>query len=390
MQTLKLFFLLCIPFILSGCYGKVELDDLAYAIAIGADVSESGDENEVDITYQIAIPIKISGTETATGKETFTTYTVTAPSLAKANSLVNTITSKEIDLSHVELILYSEELAQKGLTGHINSLISNVDIRPRSTVSICKGKAKDFLEKVSPVSETSPARYYELILSSYNYTSQSAGTEILNFYTATQSQYESPLAVIAELKNQEDEDKSEATFTGLAVFEGTKLIGELNEDLTLAHLIVSNNLNEAVLVINDNEDKNKVVTLITKQSKSPQIKVSLNNGTPHIEINAFLEAKLESDDASTDYLKEENKNRLRKKTEKHIQKILETYLEETTRNIKADAAGFGRYAKSNFLTWQEFEKLNWKNIYKNSTYDINVSLNLNVSQIVSHSLPSPK
>ena len=66
MQKLKLIIMLLIPLLLSGCYGKVELDDLAYAIAIGADISKSGDENEVDITYQIAIPVKIAGTETNT------------------------------------------------------------------------------------------------------------------------------------------------------------------------------------------------------------------------------------------------------------------------------------------------------------------------------------
>lgn len=388
MQKLKLIIILCLPLLLSGCYGKVELDDLAYAIAIGADVSKSGDEGDVDITYQVAIPVKIAGTENSTGKQTFTTYTVTAPSLAKANSILNTITSKQIDLSHVELILYSEELAKKGLTGHVNSLISNVDIRPRSTVSVCKGTAKDFLEKVSPVLETSPARYYELILSSYNYTSQSLGTEILNFYTATQSPYDCPLAIISKLKEEDSSGEVEATFAGLAVFKGTKMVGELKEDLALAHLILSNNLNEAVLVINDSEDPKEVVTLIAKQSNAPKIKVTFKNNIPHIDITAYIEARLESDAANTDYLKQENKNRLHEKVTAHLKEVIENYLEETTKNIKADAAGFGRYAKANFLTWPEFKKINWHDIYEKSTYKVNVNVNLNVSQIVSHSLPT--
>ena len=382
--------MLLIPLLLTGCYGKTELDDLAYAIAIGADISESGDEGDLDITYQIAIPVKIAGTETETGKKTFTTYTVTAPSLTKANSLVNTITSKEIDLAHVELILYSEELAKEGLAGHINSLISNLDIRPRSTVSVCKGKAKDFLEKVSPVSETSPARYYELILSSFNYTSESAGTELLNFYTATQSPFDCPLAVISELQKQEEEEQSEATFSGLAVFRETKLVGELDEDQTLAHLILTNSLNESVLIINDSEDKEKVTTVVAKQSQKPKIKVTVNNGIPHIEITAFIEARLESDGASINYLIEENKNRLNQKIAENIHTIIENYMQETTKNLKADAAGIGRYVKANYLTWQEFEKINWSEIYPNATYNIDVKVNLNVSQIVSHSVPTPE
>lgn len=78
MKHLKLFILLLVPILFSGCYDKTELDNLAYVIGIGADVGEG--EN-LNITYQIAIPVKIAGENSETGKETFTTYTVSAPSL---------------------------------------------------------------------------------------------------------------------------------------------------------------------------------------------------------------------------------------------------------------------------------------------------------------------
>ena len=153
-------------FLLTGCYNKKELDNLAYVIALGADVG-SGDE--LNITYQIAVPIKISSDSGKTGEENYITHTVTANSLYTGNSKVNSLTSKEVNLSHVKLIVYSEELAKQDLSGHINSLVSNVAIRPKTTVALCKGKAKDFLENITPNLEASPARYYELLFESQKY-----------------------------------------------------------------------------------------------------------------------------------------------------------------------------------------------------------------------------
>ena len=65
-------------------------------------------------------------------------------------------------------------------------------------------------------------------------------------------------------------------------------------------------------------------------------------------------------------------------------------MDEIIHELKADVAGFGRYAKSNYMTWHEFEEINWRNIFEKSTYSIDVKVNLNVSQIVSHSLPTPE
>ena len=78
MKYLKILILLIIPLFFSGCYDKTELDNLAYVIGIGADIGEG---KNLNITYQIAIPVKIAGENSETGKDTFTTYTVSAPSL---------------------------------------------------------------------------------------------------------------------------------------------------------------------------------------------------------------------------------------------------------------------------------------------------------------------
>lgn len=112
-STKLIILMLFVPFILSGCYDRYEIDNLAYVIAIGGDI---GENNEVTITYQIAVPLKITGENSETGTATYTTYTVSAPSLSVGNTKLNAQISKELNLSHVEVIVYSEELAKKGIS----------------------------------------------------------------------------------------------------------------------------------------------------------------------------------------------------------------------------------------------------------------------------------
>lgn len=384
MQKFNFILMLLSILLLTGCYGKNELDDLAYVIAIGVDdYSGDGNENNKEIlaTYQIALPVKLAGDSNETGKEVYETFTVKAKSLEAANSKINTMTSKEINLSHTKLILYSEELARESLEGHINSFLSNHAIRPKTVISVCKGKAKDFLENITPVLESSPARYYELILSSFNYTGKLAETEILNFYANSKASFKSPIAVMASLT-----DNDEGKFGGLALFKSERMVGEIEEDLVFSHLILTNSLSKDIFTVDDIEDDAKTLTFTIKQTKKTKVKVNIKENVPYVDINIFLDAHLEGNGGDTDYLKKENKEKLREILESRITKLVYEYLNKTT-TLSVDPAGIGRYAKMNYLTYPEFEKCNWPEIYKNSKFNINTKIELNVAQIVSHSKP---
>lgn len=380
MKKFRMILIILPIFLLCGCYGKNELDDLAYVIAIGVDKLSGDNNKEVLATYQVALPVKLIGENTDTGKDVFTTFTVQAKSLDEANSKINTLASKELNLSHTKMILYSEELAKESLEGHINSFLSNPNVRPKTIISICKGKAKDFLENITPVLETSPARYYELILSSFNYTGRLAETEILNFYVNSKADYKSPIAIMSEL-TENDEGK----FGGLAVFRNEKMVGKIDEELVVCHLILTGTLSKGIITLDDIEDNTKTLTLTLKQSKKPKINVKIEDNVPYIDINAFLDVHLESNGGNTDYLKQENKDKLNTLLSEKITKQLYEYLDKTT-ELAVDPTGFGRYAKTKCLTYPQFKEYNWPEIYKNSKFTVKTNIDLNVAQIVSHSI----
>ena len=397
MKLFKLLFILLIPLLLTGCYDRKELDDLAYVIAIGID---KGEEKNLDITYQVAIPLKLSGTESSTGKENYTTYTVSAPSLYLANSIVNTQTSKEINLANVKLIIYSEELAKEDLSGHISELMANVDIRPKTTIAICEGKTKDFLSNVSPVLESSTARFYELFFASNNYTNLFVSSELFDFYKSAQSIDRDAHAIVLKSskektdsnqketeKNNSSNEKNEIQISGIATFDGGKMTSTIPIEKALSHLILTNTLERGTVGIPDINEPEEIVTFTLTPSRKCSYEINIQDNIPNIKITTYINAHILSSEDTTDYVNKENRDKLKKSLESKLTNQLTDYL-DTLKEINSDIVALGKYAKINYLTWDEFEKIKWKEIFKNSKIEIISKVDLNISETAFHRLPN--
>ena len=290
---------------LTGCYNPKELDDLAYVIAIGVD---KGKEQDLSVTFQIAIPLNISGEGSSPGKETSTLLTVDADSVYGAVSKINSEISKEVNLSQNKLVVFSEELAKEGLEGYINPFVSNREIRPTSSVVVSKSSAKDFLSTIAPKLETNPARYLDLMLSSHYYSGYSVSSELLNFYWDIQSEYEEPIAILAEINtdSEEENQKSKVSnssvsssgnsensegnikenstpiFSGLAAFAGTTMVGEFTEEEVIPHLILTSGLQPINFEVPDINNQEMITTVTLSQPIKPKIEIDVINNIPKI------------------------------------------------------------------------------------------------------------
>ena len=103
----KIISIICILIItlisLTGCYDARGIEELAYATAIGLDVS---DNKILSFTIQFSIPSSNSESGSSQSSKT-ETISVDCTSINSGLSLINSYISKEINLSHVKLILYS-------------------------------------------------------------------------------------------------------------------------------------------------------------------------------------------------------------------------------------------------------------------------------------------
>lgn len=193
---------------LTGCFEKREVEDLAYVIAIGLDKGNS--EDTILISFQLAVPIKIAGEgSNGSGKKSTSLITLETNSISNAVSRADTMISKEITLSHNKIIVLSEELAKQNINYYLSALVTNREIRPKTSVIVHKGTAKDFLSNLEPVLEINPARYYELMLDSSEYTGYATDNSLFHFYLSARDEFSSPFAVLTE----SIQDENSSTFT---------------------------------------------------------------------------------------------------------------------------------------------------------------------------------
>ncbi len=195
MKTKFLVFLCILSIILtllSGCYDYRGIEDLAYATAMGLDVSEDKDLN---LTLQFSIPSSSSESGSSQSSKT-DSISVGCSSISSGIGLINSYISKEVNLAHCKVIVMSEELAAKGISEYLDTLANNVEIRPDCNIIISRCPAKDFIKNASPSIETLTARYYEVALNSSEYTGYTTSTILDDFLSAIKSTYEQGHAIL--------------------------------------------------------------------------------------------------------------------------------------------------------------------------------------------------
>ena len=101
--------------LLTGCTGK-EPNEIAYVVALGID---STDDDNYKITIQYANTTQISGGASESGgkagSEIVDNVTIEAPNIYAGVGLANNIVSKSFSMSHAKLIVFSKEMAEKGV-----------------------------------------------------------------------------------------------------------------------------------------------------------------------------------------------------------------------------------------------------------------------------------
>ena len=198
----------------TGCYDKREIDEMAYIMAIGLDI---GKTNTARVTIQFANPSAIGGSGEGGGGgggEAVETMTVEAPTFYSALNMFNVSLSKELNISHAKVIVFSKELAEKDIGGYINGFSRGRQFRPDLNIVVSRTTAEDYIKSIKPVSETDPSKYYELNYSSYKYTGFTAQANLFKFEESLKVIGNQPIAVLAGVNKYEksaDFEKSGAT-----------------------------------------------------------------------------------------------------------------------------------------------------------------------------------
>ena len=400
-------FILVIIFIMafSSSYFSLSMDNLAYVLAIGIDKS---DENKLKVSFQFstASPVAESG---STEKAPSVIDTVEASSLSTAINLMNNYLSKQVNMSHCKVIIFSEELAKEGISSEIYTLINDTQVRPSSNIVITKTDANYYMQKTQPQLENLIAKYYEIFTNSSEYTGFMPNATIGEFFNTLICKECEPFAILGGViaSNSQNDQSSNSSSTnnaqrdysiksshspisgetdseniGVAVFKGDTLVGELDALETISFLSIKNKADRFLISIPDPTTSNSYIDIYMTPENTTQIKVDTKTGSPYIQVSLRFTGRIYSMENNENYLKPEVLELISDSCDSYLESTFSNFLYKTAKEFHSDILGFGKSASSNFFTIEDFENYNWLDSYQDSFFDVDVNTSIKSSMLI--------
>lgn len=415
-------FIISISSLFSGCFDRREIDDLTYVIGIGFD---KGDVEPLRLTVQYAIPTAMSGGgggdtggDDKAGAKSLGMVTVETSTIYSGLNMVNNFVGKQLNMSHAKVAVFSEALAKSdGVEAYIHAMTRGREFRPNMVIAVAKGLAEDYLKTIKPKQEINPAKYYELKFSNYKFTGFYSNTALYHFYNKTESYGASAVAAIVGVNDNKNSKEIEAEKTsitsgmsspmmgdykagelpragdikgetlGLAVFDGTKMVGELNGTEATSYLIASGEYKNSYMTFDDPQMMGKFISTNISQSRIPEYKINLDNGKPVIDVNIKLEGDFLSIQSGINYENDPQRTQFETSAEKYFEKEISKFLDKTSQELGCDICSFGKFAKKKFLTNDEWVGFQWLKKYKETKFNVDVDLKIRRPGLMIRSLP---
>ena len=359
----------------SPSFSKVTIDNVAVVVAMGIDtVSDSDTQNNVKVSFQFTDALSVSESG-STEEAPSILKTISASSISSAINIMNTYIGKEITLSHCKLIVFSEEMAKNDITDDIYTLINNTQVRPSANIVVSKCTAQEYIENSKPLFEPLISKYYEVFVSSSQYTGYTVNAEIGDFFDRMVCHACEPYAILG----------SPSENIGMAVFKDGTLVGELNAIETLSFMCISNDVKGFQISVPNPNVENDYIDVYLTPSKKPKIKVSLVNGSPYVTLDCKFSGKIVSMEKNANYLDSKALSDVSDACDKYLEYIFSEYLYMTSKDFKSDISGIGKYAKKLFATSDSFEAFDWRDSFSDCFFDVSVKSNVKSASLISNS-----
>lgn len=383
----KIHILLFIMILLTGCSNYNELNQLGLVIAMGIDVAQDID-NGYRVTYQVINPSQLSPTGAPTGIPV-SNYTVEAETLVDAYRRASTIIPRDNDVSHLSLVVISEELARKG-TGLIFDVFERVKTA-KSTfpVFIARGtSAENVLGVVEPL-ESNPTKSVrstgENNQKIYGISKITPLHEVITTFSSEGKDLLLPgikLNKKLTSKNQNDNlnniKPSVIEVSGLAIFKKDKLVNWYDGEMARnTHLVLSEIESTSFPI--PCEKKN--MTLIAKRSKGT-IKTLLKP-IPTLQVNIAINTEIYEMNCTKDLTDTKVLTEIEKDLEKEIIRQVQRTI-QISQGTGTDVFGFGStLSKENPRYWKK-HKNEWNTIFSKAKVEVNVKASINDSGLVTN------
>ena len=197
-------------FFLTNFSSIYTIDDYAYVIAMGLDNS---DDSDLILSLQIAIPAGSSkGSESSSSQSSSSIVSsVKCKNINGGVNLINDYLGQKLNLSYCKAMVFSEEIAKKGIGNYICTATNDIEIRPSCDIIVSKCSALDYITNSKPLLENLSSKYYEIASSSQKDTGLTRTISLMSFYNRYYDSLCEPYAPLSSIEESNESGKANQT-----------------------------------------------------------------------------------------------------------------------------------------------------------------------------------
>ena len=382
MKKIKFFVpLLAAILLLGACYDSHEIDETAYIIALGVDHT---DEGIFTYTFQLANPLEMtSGEEDTEGKNpdsSVQNFVVVAPDFYIAKNQLNNLLSKNVDMSHLKLIVFSKELENSEFLQHSQFLMHERQIRPHTNVAVSADTAENFIKSVSPTLESNTAKYYELMgLRSDNlYAPSVTISAFLDELSSIDGAAALPLAYSTAKTDIKADDSTDfwisttssqihsesASMQGMALFKNGNIVGCMDSDSALIFNILSGKIKTCTVTLKNPADRTSSLVFRLNIPKAAGYKLENKNNEYKITLTQCIDIKFIGSFLPKSFKTETELYNFAKQA---ITQKFTNFVYDLSRTKKADILNMGNHISGSLEHPDQ-----WQNIFEIADFAMNI------------------
>jgi spore germination protein KC len=367
--------LLFIPVaLLTGCWDRTEVNDLAIITTGGLDMAEDG-KLELSIKQYLVAPTSTqqSGGFTAdmdVGSGTSIVRAATGVTMADAVSHLQQTLSRKVFWGQNEVFIFGERLAKEGLIGVMDYLTRHPVPRERANVFLSYSPVKDVLELHPPIERSVSQALRKM---AGNRTALSITLKELSEMLAGRSK--AAVIPVVEIIQIDENQEPFAYINGTAVLKGGKLIGRMDHDETRGIMWLRNEIKTAtVTVAPDSKGFVSLQLLRSHTTLIPQIKKGKWSMTVRIETHDDIVENASGLDFSTpDHIKD-----LERELENQIERRIQMALRRAQKEFKADIFRFADAFYRKYPSEWNRNQDRWDDLFSNM--EVNVQAKVHVTR----------
>ncbi|WP_307440131.1 MULTISPECIES: Ger(x)C family spore germination protein [unclassified Paenibacillus] len=351
--------------LLTGCWSRRELNDLAISIGMGFDKKD----DQVQVTIQIVNPGEVASKRGGTGMTTpVSTFQATSQTIFEALRKISKQSPRRVYSSHLRILVISEELAREGITPILDGISRNHEMRTDFYIVVAKGTtAENVLKILTPIEKIPSNKLYTTLELSEKVWAPTVKVKLDTLVSDLQTEGKDPVLTGIQIKGdpRKGSDMSNLDriapssylqYSGVAIFKKDKLIGWLNEKESKGYNYIIDNVKSTIGHIPCPTGGILAVEVVRTKTR---MRGKVENGKPQIFADVYLEEDVGEVQCKIDLIDPQSIEELEKAAEKEVQSIMEAAIQKA-KKYDVDIFGFGEAIYRADPKYWNKNKSNWK------------------------------